>query len=352
MAAIECLEGLVGVTEADCDCFPQSTHWEPASSGLYLSSLLDLKSMESSKDCGEGSLHDSGSQAINEAILGLQHNLLQCWSKKPNKSLGVFNEYTAQRSYHGAALPSGVYAGHKYTLKNIRHGRMKITGIHTLFTAAGTDNITALIYDNDELLYTVQLSTNAGSFRSNVFTDPIIIPFRKTGVEHREVYIIYQPSGANLPKTNEFRCTPCERSYSNELAKWATSVGVTGNTLEDRCSWSHGKLAYGLVPEIVFDCDGAQSICDGGMEAGRDSNVGVIAEYIWYMGAAKLADKMLKQSALQRYTVLPADELTERRDRYTAEALARLSSLCSTDIPIKGGCFTCDKKGGMIALDY
>lgn len=349
MPVIDCLQGLVGVTDADCDCFEQPEEWTAATSGLYLGQLLDLNQINAGEDCGQDGIYEVGQAAIDEASLGLQNNILQCWSKA-NKPRRGFDEYLSQRSATGAITPPGAYAGIAITLRDtVRHGVLHIDGIHTLMGVTGSFNL--LVYDNADLLYTVPLTSQANTFKANALAPVISIPFKRDGIDKRTIFLIYQYAGLD-PKRNELRCIPCNPSYTKNLNEWGTTQGISGNVLDDRESWSTSNKAYGLIPQIRFECDAVQSICDGGMTIGSDPNVGVISEYIWYMGASKMADKILRSSKINYFTTLPGDELADRRDRYNAEALARLGALCSSQLAIDGGCYTCEKKGGHVSLDF
>lgn len=335
----DCLQGLVGVSDADCeDCHPRPEGWEASSSGLYLGGLLPLNMMEASKKCGEDDLWEAGAKALEEAATGLQVNLQQCWQKN-NIAVPRFADRLAQHSGSSQITPGTSFAGIVITPNHKRRkGRLVIEKIHALFE--GTGSFTLLVYDQMELLSSVSVSTTAGALTTTTISGGITVPLSRTGVDGQRIYLIYAVNGSNLPYNNLLRnqCG-CGGNFKERLKPWAWVDGTKGDTLADRCKWSVAKNCYGLIPEVRFECDLDQVICEGGMTPGVDPNAGIVAEYLYYMGAAKLAERILRSDKINVWTMIDGEQLANSREVFVAEAMARINELCGSDLPCKSGCF-------------
>lgn len=354
MEVLECLQGLVGVSDTDCPCTEtdRPEGYNESKSGLFLSDLIDLKMMgAAATDCGAGSIWAIGAKALNRASINFQNNLAQCWADK-HKARKAYIGHLAEITHTKALSPSSTYAGMKIVPDPaIESGEIIIRGISTLFSTTGTDNLTVFIYDAVGLVTEVDLNTYANDLQHNNLSPVITLPFQRDGVSEQAFYLIYAVDPANKPRNNELICG-CRKSVRDKIEAWAPHVsGITGNVIADRCDWGcDNEHAYGLVPDVTMRCNVTDAICDGELDFGADPNAGTIAQHIQYAGAADLIGKVLRSSDPSVFTLHTNDDLVAMRNQYLAEASARLQGLCKTMPP--GNCYTCKDRGGRQTLKF
>lgn len=351
MEVIQCLENIVGVSDLPCNCVAEDRpeNYNTSRSGKFLSDLVDLKLIGNAGDCGAGKVWDIGSRAINTATLALQTNLPNCWaSRKKNQARRPYIGALAQIVSNKSLKPRSRYAGVRITPHaHIEDATLVLNRIGTVFTQQGVDVLAVEVYDEEELLVAFDLDTENKKFQRNDLEEPLVIPFKKEGVPHQSIYIIYEV-GANLPRNNEMICD-CTSTLKNHIAQWVSVEGITGDDLDLRSEWAcDDLLAYGLVPDVHMKCDILKAICKEELDFTSDPFAGTIAEYIHYSAASILIGNVMASTDANVFTLHPMEVLAMRRNEYNAEARARMANLCENMDP--GSCFACKSDGQMMTL--
>lgn len=350
MAALECLQGLVGVTDVDCDCYAQGDEWTPSLSGKYLTDGISIEQLALGRNCGEAdNIITIGDRVINEAILWTQGILPQAWMNQGRlKHRALFDEATADFNGNVDSPINATYAGHRYKLKPIRGGKFIINTFHTYFTGDGSVNV--LVYDDRELIETINV-TIANGQATTILETPLEIPFFEDGIFRPYIDLIFQP-GTPKPRNNSTKCLSCNPSFRQRLQPWAELKGIFGSDLDSRKDWACSDKAFGLVPRVKFECNASEAICAAGMKINVDPHAMTVAEVIYYKALHGLADDLLKKPEPSRYTALSGEELTRLKEESIAEAMARVDQLSKSELPLISGCFTCDHKGGHTPLSF
>jgi hypothetical protein len=344
---LPCLTGIVGVADTDCDCYADGRpdDYNEASSGHYLSQLVDLDLLAQAYQCASSTIWEAGQRAIDQATLRFQANVLQCLAAK-HKTREQWKGLIGSRDCPNTLTPSGAFAGLYFKpLHSITDGEIVITGIGTMFRQTG--EVIVRIYDEltDTFLYETTLDTTANTFQSNPLVTPIVLPYTRTDNSHVRYWMLYTV-GANKPKMGEVNCG-CS-SNQHRMSEWASVFGTEGAALADRVDWTMGDYHYGLIPEVTFRCRVENSICKETLDFTTNPFAGVMAEAIWYLGASIVHDELRRSLKVLPATSLPHEELKADVENYKAEFAARVSALCSSMPP--GSCYPCKPKMRMQSM--
>lgn len=346
---LACLTGVVGVADTDCDCYEDGrpSDYNEATSGLYLSQLVDLDTLIQAYQCDGDTLWSIGAKAINDATLRFQSNLLQCWASK-HKAREQWRGLVGERDCPQVLTPGTSYAGLLLCPDNsIVNGEIVITGIGTLFTQTG--EVTVSIYDNvtGTFLYEVDLDTTANTFQSNPLSTPIVLPFNGSDNSDRRYWVIYTVTD-NKPKRGEVNCGCSSKQV--RMKEWANFYGTKGNVIADRSQWSMEESHFGLLPEVTIRCAVEKGICDETLDFATNPNASVMAEAIWYLAASLIPDYLRRSTKVLPGSVLNHDELKEDAQKHAGEFSARVQALCNSMDP--GSCYACKPKMGLRTMTF
>lgn len=352
MDVLECLDQLVGVSDADCPCFEDGrpSGYDESKSNLFIGDLVDLRMMDAANSCEDGTVWDMGAKALRKASTNFQGNLLQCFADK-HEARRSYIGHLAEITHTQQRKPSGVWAGIKIVPHpDITSGEIEIMRLGTVFSTTGTGTVTVLVYDQAELLQTITLDTSANDLHQNNLSPRITLPFRRDGIGHQAFYLLYEAGEAPIPRNNELICS-CNSGVKNHIAQWAEVSGVQGDDTDVRSEWNlDDQYAFGLVPDVTFRCVGTDAICEGELDFASNPNAMTIAQHIQFAAAANLIGQILRSPDPNVFTLHSSDELTALRKEYQGEANARLAGLCKTMHP--GSCFKCKNKGGVTTLTF
>lgn len=336
-----CLEKVVAVSDVDCPCTESGrpADYQTSKSGLFLDSLIDLNMPLAAHDCEGQTVWQLGQDAIDEATALVMNNLLKCWgtahvARKP------FTALIGEPDFRRVIDPYGAHAGLRIMPRHdIEFGEIVITGISTAFSATGTVDV--MLYDSlqEAPLWAVTLDTTANVLQPNPLDPVEVLPFTQVGRDPARYWLVYTVDPANKPLDAKCFCT-CN-SKQSQLEEWAFIRGVAGNddSRAGREDWMVGDYNNGLFLHVEIRCDARREVCDEEIRFGYDAEAGVLAEAIWYLGAALLAEKVLNSSRMNYYTAWDNERLVANAARYRQEAGARVTDLCGTKEP--KACYYC-----------
>jgi hypothetical protein len=345
---LACLTGVVGVADTDCDCFEtgRPDDYDEATSGLYISQLVDLDTLSQAYQCSSSTIWTIGAKVIQEATNLFQGNLLQCFAGK-HKAREKWQGLVGKKDCPQPVTPGTTYAG--LTIKpdpNIPDGEMVITNIGTVFSQTGEVIVRIYEKDNNTMLHEITLDTVANGYIGNPLMTPIVLPFTGADRAYRTYQILYEVS-SNRPKEGEVNCG-CS-SNSARMQEWVSMFGTRGNVLSERPDWNQEAIHFGILPTITFRCKVDGSICDDEIDFQTNANAMVMAEAIWFLAASKIPDAVRRSMKVLPSNLI-TDQLKEDAAKHQAEYSARVSALCNTMTP--NSCFKCKPKMGMIGARF
>jgi hypothetical protein len=326
---ITCFDDIIGLSRTDCTCFDENT-FNISKSNLYLDELegMDLNKINAASDCGKGSLWELMDKARSNAIMAyigdMNAGLFQKYQLKRNPFKGAIGGSQARNTL----TLGNTYAGLRIFCGDIVSGKLKITGINTYFTASGT--ITLWLYNNNnELLNTVIVDTQANTFKKNVLATPIELELHDDYVHNREYYLFYQYDAANKPKSNTVSCgcdgfkpifnvdkPYCYLTQTNKRYGWSNWLmvgGVTFDTIDFDCDEIiYGNVSNymnGLSLDVELSCDVNEVLCQDSFDFVTNPLAIATAHAIRYKAGQLLIADILGSGNVSRYTMMDGDML-------------------------------------------
>lgn len=336
-----CLEGIIGVTNLDCDCLlnGRPAGYNAALSNLYLDQKIDLKIPGGSIPCGAGTVWDVCKRAIDAATREYMTAQFRCWSED-HDPITPKRFYVGERTFNGPLAPRGAFAGllirpHPH----IKHGEFIIHSVDTAFTTAGSNTIGLMCWDSvtDTVLWTANLDTSANKLHQNVLspaqTEPFTIPY----TDFPRYYLIYEV-GSMVPMDSDCFCD-CNTKKA-QMSEWCEIEGVYGDDIDNRNSWSTNSLNHGLFIDITFRCNATKDICVDALDFSNDPTAMQKAEAIYYRALQLVAEDALKRTDHSGFVDWDRETLVTMRNLWAQEHKVRMDFLCA-NAPDRTSCYRC-----------
>jgi hypothetical protein len=215
-----------------------------------------------------------------------------------------------------------------------------------------------LIYDDFELLHTVQISSVAGKPHYTAIT-PISLDL------NGNYYFIYSPIGS--PYNNKMTCgcggyhwcfntdRPCYKSSRDNWTLWCMAGGIHGSAmtpdsddllgLED---WSVTHYAEGLRLHGEFKCDAMSMLCSDSSDFENNEIDSAIAWAILYKAAEFLTYEIRNSGEVSRYVLIGNDEVLGANMQFYSDHYVALINFIAQNIePSRNECLKCKPVLGM-----
>lgn len=359
-----CYDNIIGLSRADCPCIDTAPAegYNTSLSGLYLSDLSPLDSIEGLDECGVGSIWEimdtSRTEGTNTFVADTNSLMMTTFAPKREKFTGQIGEASARE----ILSTDKTYVGATISCNPMRGGRIKITKIGTLFSGAGT--LTLKIHNSLNVQVWTGSVTIANGWLLNTLSSPIILPTYIDFSELHEYTVSYEFNPANPPRLNKISCgcgglvpwfDRANPMYKNSYtggkawANWIMVGGWQGDTLTDFdiAPATTGTYMNGLAFQIELGCDIGQVLCNGSLDFATDPFAMSIAFAIRYKTAEILASKLLGSTELTRTNMINREYLKEMRNEWGKKYnditayIAEQASLQQND------CLTCKDESGM-----
>jgi hypothetical protein len=347
---MECLKNVIGITRKDCDCFEEGKPDDSSlsRSGLYLDELdgLSMLQIDSSSDCGDGSVWEISDKAIKNAELDVRKDLLTMISAKYKDAYSKFSGIVGMRNFNGPLMSLKDMQGLKFESKNIDGGFLILKEIDAYFNETTTDEITVNIYQKgvEVPIYSLDIDTEANKVHKNILSTPIKLPIYVDGFDDLEYYILYSKHATAKPLNNKLYTCSC--SYgSADWSQWGDFSGLnvdnfsSVNELESKDSDSY---IYGLGLIVQVGCEKSTIICKEGEELDfeNDSIAINLAYALQYKAGISLLNKEMTRPDSSDVAINGEQNIflvNEYTQKYN-EVLNYLSVVVEPG----NGCFTCD----------
>lgn len=269
-----CLENIVGLSRKDCECFddPRPGDWDTSKSGLFLDELpgLEQQNISASTDCGEGSVWDIMTRALENGTLRFRTDLLSAIKQRYKDRFQPFNGTIGMAVFNGTTPSLDVMHGIRLESNCLKGSCFILKEICAYFDTTTTGLIEVNIYRSgiETPLHTFTIDSEADVKKSNVLPNPIELPLWIDGVDEFNYHIVYDlPGGVKPLNTKLYSCT-CKRKNSKWSA-WITADGVRGPSFTSTAALdtlSSQTYTYGLNLVSEIKCKKGAIICEDNEE--------------------------------------------------------------------------------------
>lgn len=324
----ECYTHIIGLSQSDCECTADErpADYNVSKSGLYLDELANVGTLVSLAECDKtiwdimGNAVTGGVKqfvADTNALLGRKYRL---------KRNAVTGEVLGQIKHKDTYQPAKNYAVVVLSCSPVRGGFMRLRKIGGTFRE--TAPVSVELRDNvNGLLRTFTLNATADRHATTDVNE--IFPLYSKYMQPLEYYLVYQFDANNLPADTEINCgcggwTPIfnrEQPYyrnvgGHKAAPWADYVMVGGrevnslSELDDEVGTMSNKM-FGLTVETDFGCKVDEVLCEDRLDFKGNPLALSMALAVQYAAGVKVANRVLRSSALNRENMINGDEWEE-----------------------------------------
>jgi hypothetical protein len=280
----ECLKYVVGLSDADCPCFPEAPETANKSeSGLYISEYVDMRLFSSG--CQSGNIWDQLDKARTTGINRLKFDLMACITSNKSTKLsrtpfsGIVGD--AQK-YSQNIAPLGTYQAMSFIPANILSGYMKIKRIGLYMSL--TTSFDVWLYSNyqDTPIAGWNIPSTSNKLQWSTIDLPTLLPLSVDGFNYVQYWFVYEPAGSSF-KDIKLDCG-CDRVFPPwDIAnpdypihprfpwnEWIMARGMFGDSLSNMADWETSELTMGMLLDVSFGCKTDEIICKDNLDF--DSN--------------------------------------------------------------------------------
>ena len=342
MSVPVCFDSIIGFSRKEDLCvLPE---WDPyfseSLSGLFVDELPGMPQRFIDSLGGNYNIWEKMTNSMKNAIntfkidvLGEILNYMEPSRARFKGDIGgkSFNTTLSDYTYHGLRMYSEIEGG-AYILR----------GVSLILDV--TEAITLEIYDEYDLLHTVNLTSQAGRPKYTVIT-PISLPLIGN------YYFLYTTSG--LPYNNKLNCNcggykwcfntnnPCYRPSRDGWTEWAMVAGVAGDDLTIRDDWSTSREGSGMILHGDFNCDVLSSFCSDHSDWVSNEIDYAIANAIWYKTGEYLATYIMDSEEVSRRTLLGVEQWNANRTFYNARYVTMINFIAQNFEADRSECLRC-----------
>lgn len=344
----DCLDGLLGLTQNDCECYEDDrpTDFNESSSGYYITDSqygIPLKNtvFAAEKCTSDGqNIWEVMQQARDEAKRDLCSDL-----KKGiytlNERYKRFDEAVGQKK--GNAFTVRSYAGQKWKAKKAINGASFCTSkisVGVNFTGTVTVNLYDITdvpenqYSTLTPLKTVDVDTIANQWVTVDFENDL-----KTVEDNclKEYLFLYELPAGSAYIENKFACC-------GNKPKWKAQIDTQG-VYGDSADLLSCKSRYGggLSVQTSYACDGLDWICKLDQIKGHDFT-DVLGATLLFKTVAKLINRIERNGQVNYFTVLSPEKMTKTRHTSISNYRNNLQFIIENIPGNLSDCFKCAEK--------
>jgi hypothetical protein len=348
MSVNQCFQNIIGFTRSEDLCVDDyDASYSISDSGLFVDELQGMSLRILDAVGGKDNIWDMMSRArmngINVFKTDIFGELLKYNEYRREKFTGDighrrFTSVIAKDTYHGMRVFS-----------DIRGGVLTLRGVTINLNT--TETVDLLIYDDFDLLHTVQITSIANKPAYNAIT-PIDLEL------NGNYYFIYSPVG--IPYNNKMTCgcggyrwcfnvgSPCYKSSKENWTLWCMAGGVHGDDILERDHWGVSQYAQGLRLHGEFKCDAMNMLCSDASDFENNEVDSAIAWAILYKTAEFLTYEIKNSGEVSRYILIGSDDILSTNMAYYSEHYATLINFIAQTIePSRSECLKCRPSMGI-----
>ncbi len=361
----ECLNDIVGILDADCECFTgelapdlKAELLKPSKSGLYTDNLeggVHFKMLKQTDPCNEAGriMLD----ARNEAIKRTTDDLIVMLNQRYAKNKNVFIGHIGQLQYSKPLLSiNNRMVGMRLRSKELSDGILTIKKISMSCSSDAPIDIHIYKakfgsnYPTHHKTFTVNGIGGSGGTVTLTLPTPEKLPLQEER-QALEYYIVYDKTMINFSFDNKVSCS-CG-SIEKALKSFLDTDGVQVQNITDVTNRTINGYSHGISLEVDLRCDNQTFVC---REYDENDAVAVVMAYaVLYKAGELIIEGMLKSPEINRFTMMNREYLWGKRNHFRKEYESRIAYLGSEGIINLNStnCFICKQNdlffGGILA---
>lgn len=333
----DCLTGLVGLSQSDCECYNAELTPELKLSpfGLFIDDLegIDMELIKNAVGCGD-TLEENFTKIYNSSIILFESDLQVAIAENYKQKFKPYTGRVGEKKYDKpiSVMP---LAGIKLDTQYVEGASIIVNSVDLYFNAAGTINLQ--VYKNEELLDTIAIDVVEGK-TNHAFETPLKLPIVENG-ERNEYYFVYAP-GALLPMNNKISCG-CG-GIESVRGKFFKPYGVKGSDFETL--GTDTNHAFGISLNVLVSCSVDNILCD--LTVNNTFYVR-LAMAVWYKLGVKVIEELFSSREINFDTFSDREYLYTRKKKFEANYKNLILWLSENADIQYSNCFVCNSSTKM-----
>lgn len=312
--ALDCLNGLVGLSQRNCDCVSggRPSGWNDSSTGYYLDDRVYgvpvKEALSSNLDCGEDNIWDLLTEARTNGIRDMKSDLLQTLNTERESRVvnwrGLIGKTENTGSYITGSTKVGIQLRPRKRMKDA-YFQVKALWINV----NATKSVTMGIASNDGTFSSVtqSVAVTANEWTRCEFSSEVSLPLYSIGKQDLRYHVYYEPDGARSRQNRLWCCSKPAWLQHFDYGAFSLADLPADNVIPSN------NDAYGLAIEGYFTCNKLDWICDLPEMNGLDLR-DLIGRLIQYRSAIHAITAILRSGQVNKYTMLGVEGLSRQRN--------------------------------------
>lgn len=364
---LECLTGLVGLTDMDCPCFTadQPTDFaakNASSTGFYLTDtdwgFPFPQGIFAGIDCGDPSnIFSVLEKARTAAMRRIATDTPLAMNAFHNEAMRRFDGVVGKLKFSGVRALSSDTAGQVWRMKaegrKFKDVTFTVTAIWAAFNQTGTIGVSIGSNAPDWTGLTVTLNTEAGKMvKTDLTANNIVLPMWNKYAERGAccddcglAYAFSYPLATGWqPMQNTYKCCGSNPAFERYFSADGFDTSDAVSEVLDKCPYglSSNNQANGIVVEGYFSCDSTQWMCELDKFGSYNANE-LLGRTIQHAANVYLANHLLKSSNVNYWTVLKLNQellykIRSKADKHFKENIAYMAKHMPNG---SSGCWEC-----------
>lgn len=339
--ALDCLTGLVGLSDRDCPCFTtdRPATYNASETGYYITDpeygFPLLEGAFAGANCDEGSVWDMLDKARTKASRDFEDDLRAALYTERQTRFSVFSGLIGKDISSSTRTLTGTYQGVLITPKCVKGGVLKVIKIGLDIDTSTT--VTVKIYsskDTSSPIVSMPCTTVANKLTFTTLPIPVELPLYDELTSELRYYVVYE-SPTFKPRNNKLTC--CGRKPG-----WMQYMNVAGYNADTLLGETGDTFSNGIVLQAHLSCDQVGWVCD--MDEVEGYNVkSVIGRAIQMKAAIKIISSVLRSANINIFTMSNRESLYGQK-KSLQKAYENQILWMAQNIPASvSDCFQCDK---------
>jgi hypothetical protein len=348
---MECLENIIGITNADCECLlsgltpEQIADAKKSTSGLYLDGNLEggvaLAEVKLLENCGD--YFNLAKKAITAAQKAFYDDI----------QIAIGAKYKSVKSRFIGELGRLQYAGVMAANKPIQY--LKITPLTQSLSVMKINNVRLIINTTKQavtvkllqvldglsygdVVFEAEVNTTANRFVSVDIPVNLQVPL---SINNRKInyFFVWERTAGELPMDNS---TSCGCSGGDAYSQYVRLSGGQADDY-DTLGVDSDVFAHGLSVDAEIFCETGGLVCS---EFRKEDRIALVSAWsVLYKAGELLIEYVLQSPEINRFTMMSREYLWGKRNHFKAEYNNRIQYLGGEIDITANDCFVCrDRK--------
>jgi len=329
----ECLEGLVGLSRSECECYTiEYPEIKKSSLNLFLDEHegIDLELIKNALSCSE-LLHTNFKTLYENAVNFFESDLQVAIAENYKQKYKAFVGRVGELKYSGVANTMAL-VGLMLETKYVDGASIILNSVNLFFNNTGS--ITLQIYKNDVLMedeFVIEIEAEKTFYE---LESPLSLPIVENGIRN-DYYIVYNPNTMQPFKNN----VSCGCSGVEQVrGKFLTAKGVRGTDIDNL---TKDSFAYGMSLNVSISCSIDNLLCGFMLDDTYNRRAGMA---LWYKLGVLVIGKLFSSREINFDTFSDREYLYGRRSHFDKQYRNIILWLSENTTISNSECFICDSK--------